>query len=71
MVEILRVMAIVEILWYARIPSMCNQVVCRHFYTLRKTHSRGLCSGSHYDFSERWFACCLLAICCILAPQGL
>ncbi len=31
MVEILRVMAIVEILWYARIPSMCNRVVVRAF----------------------------------------
>jgi len=33
MVEILRVMAIVEILWYARITSMCTRVVmqaCLH-----------------------------------------
>ena len=36
MVEILRVMAIVEILWYARITSMCKRVVMRAFLHIQE-----------------------------------
>ena len=36
MVEILRVMTIVEILWYARITSMCKRVVMRAFLHIQE-----------------------------------